>query len=511
MNILMRSIFKIYVRYGLFLAAGLFLGWLFFSAPSTDRHNEAIQIHSGKSEVWTCSMHPQIRQDKPGKCPICAMDLISLKATVSGDEFMDTDAIMLSEEAAALANIRTTIVGRSNPSMELSLYGTIQINERSVHSLLSHVNGRIEQLYVNFTGESVRKGQVLANVYSPDWLNAQQELLEAAKIGNVQPALLQAAREKLRSWKLTDTQITTIEQSGKVSPFIDIVADASGVVIAKNVEQSDYINQGSILFKLADLSSVWAMFDAYEADLPYLKIGGKVEYTLQSQPGKTFRGNISFIDPVLDKTTRTAKVRVETPNSGLQLKPEMYVHATVNVLLEQGGNQIVIPKTAVLWTGKRSIVYLKQAHTDILAFTLREIEVAVTPGHSYIVISGLSEGEEIVTNGTFAIDASAQLEGKRSMMNVPSGGHDNKHVVIQVAGSCDMCRERIETAARSLSGVASASWNRETNALHLTFDVHETSVEAVSKAIAKVGHDTEGYRADDAVYQALPECCKYRE
>ncbi|MDR1119599.1 MAG: efflux RND transporter periplasmic adaptor subunit [Dysgonamonadaceae bacterium] len=510
----MKSIFNIYVRYGLFLAAGLFLGWLFLSAPSSDQHDDTAQTHSEASQIWTCSMHPQIRQDKKGKCPICAMDLIPLKTGGGGSEAIDTDAIILSEEAAALANIQTTIVGRSNPKMELSLYGVIQANERTAHSLVSHINGRIEQLHVNFTGENVRKGQVLASVYSPDWLNAQQELLEAIKIGSAQPAILQAAREKLRSWKLTDTQIAAIEQSGKVSPFVDIIADASGVVIAKNVEEGDYINPGSILFKLADLSSVWAMFDAYEADLPYLKIGNKVEYTLQSLPGKTFRGNITFIDPVLDKTTRTARIRVETPNSGLQLKPEMYAHATVNAILQQSGHPIVIPKTAVLWTGKRSIVYLKQAHTNVLAFTLREIEIAATPGHSYIVLSGLSEGEEIVTSGAFTIDASAQLEGKRSMMNKPlkhADKHVDKHAVIRVAGSCDMCRERIETAAQHLAGVTSASWNSETNDLHLTFDADETSIDAVSQAIAKAGHDTEKYRADDAVYQALPECCKYRK
>ncbi|GHT04017.1 hypothetical protein FACS189423_06070 [Bacteroidia bacterium] len=362
-------------------------------------------------------MHPQIRQDHPGKCPICGMDLIPLKTADAIGEVVDSDALMLSKEAAALANIQTTVVSRSNPVKEIHLYGTIQPDERLLRSLVSHVSGRIEKLSVNFTGETIRKGQVIATVYSPDLLNAQQELLEAAKIQSVQPALLAAAREKLRLWKLTDQQIAAIEQSGTPSPLTDIVAGTSGIVTAKKVEQGDYVNPGSVLFDLADLSSVWAVFDAYEVDLPYLKNGDKVEYTLQAIPGKTVVGKIAFIDPILDRTTRTAKVRVETVNPGLQLKPEMYANAIVQASLKQNAGAIIIPKTAVLWTGKRSIVYVKQADSEMPVFKLREIELGPSLGDAYVVISGISDGEEIVTNGAFSIDASAQLEGKRSMMN----------------------------------------------------------------------------------------------
>ncbi len=168
--------------------------------------------HGAEPTIWTCAMHPQIRMDEPGDCPICGMDLIPLKTTGSGDASIDPDAIQLSAEAAALANVQTTIVSRQNPVKEVQLYGTIQVDERLSQSQTSHVNGRIEKLFVSFTGENVRRGQPLATIYSPELLNAQQELIEAVKMKDLQPALLQAVREKLRLWKLTDQQIARIEQ-----------------------------------------------------------------------------------------------------------------------------------------------------------------------------------------------------------------------------------------------------------------------------------------------------------
>jgi Cu(I)/Ag(I) efflux system membrane fusion protein len=402
--------------YFVFLAAGLFLGWLLFGNSSDSRSEDVSHEHS-EVRVWTCSMHPQIRQEKPGLCPLCAMDLIPVKTAVTVGETVDSETMALSNEAAALANIQTTVVSRSRPEKEVQLYGTIRVDERRLHSQVSHVSGRIEKLHVNFTGETIRKGQMIAEIYSPDLLNAQRELLEAVKIGVSQPALLTAAREKLRQWRLTDEQVAQIERSGVASPLIGIAANSQGIVVAKKVEAGDYVNQGGVLFDVADLSSVWALFDVYEADLPYLKRGDRVSYTLPALPGKTFSGRIAFIDPVLDRETRTAKVRVETGNPRLELKPGMYANAVVKASLKQSGDAVVIPKTAVLWTGKRSIVYVKQQDSDLPAFKLREVELGASLGEAWVVLSGLGEGEEIVTNGVFTIDASAQLEGKKSMMN----------------------------------------------------------------------------------------------
>lgn len=533
-----------YVIIGLVLLSGIFLGWLLFSGGSSSSNDITAEHHDhdhGDEEtVWTCSMHPQIRMDEPGLCPLCAMDLIPLQANGSGDASIDPDAIQMSTEAIALANIQTTIVNRQNPVKEVRLYGTIQTDERLSQSQTSHVSGRIEKLLVNFTGESVKEGQVIATIYSPEVLTAQQELIEASKVKDIEPSLSQAVRQKLRLWKLSDEQIAKIEQSGEISPYIDITANTSGIVVSKNINQGDYISPGTVLFDIANLSKVWAVFDAYESDLPFLKKGDKLEYTLQSQPGKTFSGIISFINPILDPITRTAKIRVETSNPRGELMPEMYASAIVNAQLKQYNNEVVIPKTAILWTGKRSIVYVKQQNTETPAFMLREVELGPSLGDSYVILSGIDDGEEIVTNGAYIIDASAQLSGKQSMMNQSSGravtGHEGhtmngngtssgtdhighnmqsatggEHVMFYVGGSCGMCKDRIEKTAKSIDGVLGAVWVQANEELHLDFDPKKTSADKVAKAIAAVGHDTEKFKADDSVYNALPACCFYRK
>jgi len=229
--------------------------------------------------------------------------------------------------------------------------------------------------------------------------------------------LLDAAREKLRLWNFTDQQIAAVEKSGKVSPIVEIKATASGTIIAKQVNQGDYINQGAVLFQIADLSRVWAVFQAYEGDLPFLKPGNMIEFTVQAIPGKLFSGKISFIDHIINPTSRTAGVRVELNNRDGKLKPEMFITGNVMASLTQYKNQLVIPQSAVLWTGKRSVVYVKVPGTSVPTFMLREIDLGPSLSGAYVVLSGLAPGEEIVTNGAFAIDASAQLEGKQSMMN----------------------------------------------------------------------------------------------
>ncbi|MDR0749385.1 MAG: efflux RND transporter periplasmic adaptor subunit [Tannerellaceae bacterium] len=506
-----------YAVYGLILAAGLLLGWLLSpgnaGGASHEGHSHEMPAGEDETQRWTCSMHPQIKMDKPGKCPICGMNLIPLLTTGAAAGALHPDAIQMSEEAIALANIQTTLAGRQSPVREIRLYGTVKADERLSQSQTSHLNGRIEKLFVNFTGERVQQGQTIVTIYSPELLSAQQELLEAARMQPAHPALLQAAREKLRLWKLTAPQIAGIEQSGAVSPYVDIKATTSGVVVNKKVNEGDYVSQGTVLFDIADFSRIWLMFDAYESDLPFLNVGDRLEYTLRALPGKTFAGNISFINPVVDPVTRTVKVRVETANPGNRLKPEMYAGAIVRSPLKEYANQLVIPKSAVLWTGKRSIVYVKQAHTETPAFRLRQVELGPSLGDSYIIVSGIEEGDEIVTSGAFTVDASAQLEGKRSMMNDetphPATG-PGSHAVINVQGLCEMCKDRIEKAAKAVKGVSTASWNKENKELRLSFDPAQTNPEAISKAVAKAGHDTDKDKAAQAVYDALPGCCKYR-
>jgi len=410
----MKTIFSnIYVRFGLVLLTGLFLGWLFFH--SSDKKTDKLQTEETKKQTWTCSMHPQIHLDHAGKCPICAMDLIPV--TDGGGTKVDSNAVHFSKEAAELANVATSIVSMQKPVKEVRLYGKVQADERLLQNQVAHIGGRIEKLFVNFTGEPVRKGQLLAMIYSPDLITAQQELIEAAKSKQTQPEIYDAAMQKLMQWMLTENQIAQIEKSGKVKTDFEVYSNTSGIVTAKRVATGDHVSEGRVLFDIANLSSVWVLFDAYESDLSFLKVGNSISFSLQALPGTNFSAKIQFIDPVIDPVNRVAKVRVEVSNAGGKLKPEMFATGVVKANLNEFKDKLVIPRSAVLWTGKRSIVYVKQPASEGVNFKMREIELGPMLGNSYVVESGLNIGEEIVTDGTFSVDAAAQLAGKPSMMN----------------------------------------------------------------------------------------------
>jgi membrane fusion protein, copper/silver efflux system len=401
------------------LIIGLSLGWLLFHHSKKNDMQPGHVTEINKSTIWTCAMHPQIRMTEPGKCPICGMELIPL--VQSSTTSVDPDAIHMSKDAAQMANVLTTIVTKHKPVKEVRLYGKVQTDERLYQSQVSHVPGRIERLAVNFTGEPVIKGQVLADIYSPELITAQQELLETVKTKQLQPELYEASKEKLRQWKLTDEQIAGIENSGVVQNNFEVLSNTSGTVTALRVSTGDHVSQGTVLFDIADLSKVWIMFDAYESDLQFLHIGEKLSFTIQALPGIDYYGNIIFIDPVIDPVTRVAKVRVETGNQTGNLKPEMFATGIVSSTLTEYQNKVIIPKSAVLWTGKRSVVYVKQKDSEEPVFKMREVELGPMLGESYVITNGLAEGEEIVTSGTFSVDAAAQLEGKPSMMNQTDG------------------------------------------------------------------------------------------
>ncbi|MBW8334192.1 MAG: efflux RND transporter periplasmic adaptor subunit [Prolixibacteraceae bacterium] len=514
-----------YLRGGLLIASGLLLGWIFFHSSAPDKVETAAEIHDHEAEghdVWTCSMHPQIRKDEPGDCPICGMDLIPL---LKSDAVMDDQAIEMSESAMKLAEVQTSVVTRGNVSKEIRMYGKIQADERLLRTQTAHIPGRIEQLLVNVTGENVRKGHLIAKVYSPELLTAQKELHEALAMADKYPAMLDASREKLRLWKLSDQQISDIEKSGKVTTVFDVFATTSGIVANRKVNTGDYVSTGDVLFEMADLSRVWALFDAYESDLSWISLGQNLEFTAQAIPGKTFSGKVTFIDPVVDASSRITKVRVEVPNPGLKFKPEMFVNGIIQSKQEGSGDQLIIPQSAVLWTGTRSIVYVKLPGADHPTFKMREITLGSSMKDTYVVMDGLAEGEEIVTNGTFSVDAAAQLAGKTSMMNPAESvditeqvtqshllsSHPLSKKMIKVSGECDMCKDRIETAAKTVSGVMTAEWTAEKQMLHVEFDADKTNSDAIQKAIAAVGHDTENFKASDSVYKELPECCLYRK
>ena len=385
-------------------------------SPSTSDSEENHDHESGLVSLWTCSMHPQIKLGEPGSCPICGMDLIPASQTPSGSG--NLLVYEMTPEAVAMAQIHTTRVGGSSQEGELFLTGKIQTDERENASVTAKIPGRIEKLYITFTGEKIQAGQKLATIYSPELLSAQRELLEAKSSKSTFPELYQAAKEKLKLWKLTDAQIKAIEENGNIIEQIDILADQSGVVTQRNISVGDYVSTGQILFQVVNLDKLWVLLDAYESDLNSIKLGDPISFKVAGLPGESFTAKVSFIDPLLDPNTRAASIRAEVINSGQKLKPEMFVTAQLKTQSKGTGVSISIPRTAILWSGKRSIVYVK-VPGEMPSFEMREITLGSRMGDQYQIESGLQAGEEIVTNGVFAIDAAAQLSGQFSMMNRP--------------------------------------------------------------------------------------------
>ena len=405
------------------LAFGLLLGYLFFgnfSDNTTNIHSET----SEKNQMWTCSMHPQIMKPEAGDCPICGMDLIPAESSAEG---LMADQFKLTENAMALANIQTSIVGNAKVEDNgILLSGKIVENEEENAIQVSYFSGRIERLNINSTGVKVNKGQLLATIYSPELFAAQQELITASSLKETQPTLYKAVRNKLKLWKLSETQINQIETSGKVKENFPVYATVTGTVSEKLVAEGASVKQGQPLFKIANFNTLWANFDVYENQIGLFKKGQEISITTNTN--KVINAKVDFIDPVLDTKTRTVKLRVVLNNRNNLLKPGMFVEGKIKGINSNEGAIISIPASAVLWTGKRSVVYVK-TNENAPVFEMREITLGNRIGDKYEVLKGLKNEDEIVTNGTFTVDAAAQLQGKKSMMNKKGGkvmtGHEN--------------------------------------------------------------------------------------
>lgn len=397
------------------------------------------------AQVWTCSMHPQIKLPKPGKCPICFMDLIPLNTTDSGE--LGPRQLRMSETARQLAQIETSPVIRGNATAEVRLYGKLAIDESRLATITARFGGRIDKLYVNTTGEIVKRGEKLADLYSPELLSARKELRQALIslaavsqsnsdiLKSTSEATVSSAREKLRLLGLSGDQISKLETDSQEGDHIAITAPSNGTVIEKMVVEGDYVETGMALFKLADLSKMWVVMEAYETDLPSLSIGEQISFGATAFPGETFTAKISFINPTFEPMTRTASVRAVVENSGGRLKPDMYVTATTLGQSSDSPDNLLVPASAVLITGRRAVVYVDLTNADGPLFEGREIEVGSRVGDSYVVLSGLSEGDHVVTNGAFKLDSELQIQAKPSMMapeaGLPAPGHQHEAVAIE--------------------------------------------------------------------------------
>ncbi|WP_027392775.1 efflux RND transporter periplasmic adaptor subunit [Aquimarina latercula] len=407
------------------LIVGLLGGWLIFGNSGNDVNpNKDVSEmsdthdHSGGSanQMWTCSMHPSIMQPEPGDCPICGMDLIPAESGVDG---LAMNEIKMTENAMALANIQTTIVGKGSMSEDdgmITLSGKIATNEENNAVQASYFDGRIERLNVNYEGQKVNRGQLLATIYAPNLVAAQQELLTTASLKESQPELYKAVRNKLKLWKLSETQINAIETSGKVRDNFPIYATVSGTVSEVMAREGDYVKQGEPILKVSNLNSVWAEFDAYENQISDLKVGQKIKVETNAYANKEFDATVSFIDPILNNATRTVTVRATLKNTENIFKPGMFVTGKLKGEMMMTNEVITVPASAVMWTGERSLVYIKTNPNEPV-FEMREVTIGNRNGENYAVTEGLQNGDEIVTNGTFTVDAAAQLQGKNSMMN----------------------------------------------------------------------------------------------
>jgi len=317
------------------------------SNPPTVRDHPGT-IGSVPTEIWTCSMHPQIHFSEPGKCPICGMDLISVNSSIDGLDPGDGAVLVLSESERARATVETLPVKRWFPLKAVRMVGSVEFDETRVRTLTARFPARLERLFLDYTGVAVGKGDHLARVYSPELLTAQSELLSSTRFAGGDRLLSDAARRKMILWGFSEEQVSAIIERGVATDQLELDAPIEGIVIEKFVNEGDYVETGTPLFSIADLSTVWLMLRAFESDLQWLHYGQEMEFEVESFPGERFQGQVVFIDPVLDDQTRTVGVRVVVPNPDGRLKPGMFARATVHSMVGSDG-RVIAPELAGKW------------------------------------------------------------------------------------------------------------------------------------------------------------------
>ncbi len=466
---------------GLLIIAALILG-VWIGRPAKEPTPEVMQTEAAEPQEYTCSMHPTVRlQDPNAKCPICFMDLIPVS-----EQDGDSLSMSITESARAASRIETAQVGRFFPTAEVRLLGKVTQDETSIARLSAYFPGRIERLFVNYVGIPVSEDDHLAEIFSPELLSAFAELREThliaqqtmgmAGMGEMNFDALRSAREKLRLFGISKSQIDSVEQGTYDSDLLTIYAPIGGVVTHLSVLEGDYVQTGDPIATVADLSRLWLDLEAYESQLALLRWGQSVTFTVEAHPGEMFEGRISFIEPIVDDRTRTAAVRVAVDNADLRLKPGMFASAVMRTRIGRTGPltddsfagkwvgpmhpsvvkdargfcdicgmdlvpaeslgvvgdpatsepPLVIPRTAVLFTGRRSVVYVRDPEAESPSYQMREVTLGRRAGEFYVVKEGLEEGEAVVVHGAFRIDSAMQFAAKPSMMS-PAGGGGGGH------------------------------------------------------------------------------------
>ena len=370
-------------------------GWYLWQKFNIPGHRTTDKTRRTRAkQLYTCSMHPFIIKDKPGTCPICGMELIKKIDNAPADGGAQTAEqkqqadmlghVSLSPTQRVMANVATVEAKKAALNKEINAVGIVQYDQSRQAKVTAWIAGRIDKLHVNTVGAFVSKDKPVAEVYSPDLLATQQEYLLAVKsreqlknspipsISQNGDGLVASSKQRLMLFGVKESQIAELEKAGKPNIRLPIYTPLSGIVIEKMVQQGQYVNTGEVLFNIADLSTVWVEIEVYENEFPNIHVGQQVEIRSQSFPGKPFTGRIAFIYPFLDPKTRTVKARVEMPNPGMKLKPDMFVNAIIKVPL---GSAIVVPVTAVIDTGKRQVVWVE---TSPGMFEPRDVQVGQT-------------------------------------------------------------------------------------------------------------------------------------
>lgn len=425
------------------LLAGLLIGWLLFSgSPGNDRHTDHDTLTEAEMDqhvdeqhtdeegniVWTCSMHPQVREEEPGNCPICGMELIP--ASSQGGEAEEGDySMVMTASAARLADIQTTPVVREVPQKTMTLPGRVQVDERRITRVTTHFPGRIRDLKIDFTGARIQKNEPMATIYSPELIAAQRELLEAARQKERNPRLYEATRQKFRLWEFSEQQIDAIEERGTVQNELEILSPANGYVIRRNIAEEQHVTEGTVIYEVANLEQVWVVLEAYEEDIQWIRQGDPITFRTRGNPSEEHKATVNWIDPVMNPQKRTVGVRADVANPGGNLKPDMLVSGMLQGSVQ--GEKLLVPASSVLWTGPRSLVYIQDISADVPRFEVREVELGPKTGDHYIIEDGVEEGEEVVFYGAFRVDSEMQLADRFSMMNREPGsgavprGHDH--------------------------------------------------------------------------------------
>ena len=388
--------------------------------PTFEPGTEAHVGHDGEEIAhWTCPMHPSVRQAGPGQCPICGMDLLPVSK-----RDIESGVLLVDDAARKRIGVKTGVVEERPVELVIRAVGRTTFDETRLRDVTLKLKGWVERLYVNETGQPVRRGQPLLAIYSPELYSAQQEYLLALRSQTSARAsgaptradyLVRAARERLHLWDLSDTQIRQIEERGEPLERMPILSPVSGYVIEKDVVEGMAVEPGQRLYRVAGLDAIWIEADVYERDLPHVSVGQAATITLPYVENKTLQGRIAYVYPYLDPQTRTGKVRIRLPNPELELRPEMYANVEIRI---DRGVRLIVPDSAVIRTGPRELVFLDLADGRLQP---KQVQLGARSDAGYEVISGLSAGDRVVTSANFLISSESRL---RSAEDVWGGDHE---------------------------------------------------------------------------------------